>query len=201
MTAIDRESAADRAAVRRKIVRVGALAAVGAAIGAVAGYASDHWFDVSGVGWPDLLAGFIGLVCLASAAAAVVAILQRKPNVPSGCAWMQVATLALAGLMLFVPMLAPAGSETLAFAGLVVLFALQTAANLRLWRIGDELLRRVIIETGAVSFWSLQAALFLYAGAERLSLVPTVSAWGLTGILMTAYVLASSVVAFRRGFS
>jgi hypothetical protein len=45
----------------------------------------------------------------------------------------------------------------------------------------------------------LQTALFLYAGAERLGLVETVSGWGLIGILMAVYLLAAIVASARRG--
>jgi len=54
-------------------------------------------------------------------------------------------------------------------------------------------------ETSAMAFWALQTALFLYAAAERLGLVGTISGWGLTGILMAVYLIASIVASARRG--
>ena len=191
----------DRAASRRKAMTLAVLAGIGAVAGAVGGYVAENALDLSDAGWPDILAGAVGLALLVSAAASTGAVLLRKATVPSNCAWLQIATLLLAGVMLLLPMIAPSTwAPGVAFGLVIVLFGLQTWANLRLWRIGDELLRRVIVETGAASFWGLQGALFLYAAAERLHLVPTVTAWGLIGVLMTAYVIASSVVSVRRGF-
>ena len=61
------------------------------------------------------------------------------------------------------------------------------------------MLRRIMAETSVMAFWVLQTALFLYAAAERLGLVESITAWGLTGILMAVYLLASIVASARRG--
>jgi hypothetical protein len=61
------------------------------------------------------------------------------------------------------------------------------------------MLRRVMSETSAMAFWALQLCLFVYAAAERLGLVGTISGWGLTGILMGVYLIASIVASARRG--
>ncbi len=87
------------------------------------------------------------------------------------------------------------------FGGIVLLLAIQTVANVMLWRRADEMLRQVMAETSAIAFWALQTALFLYAAAERLGLVETISAWALTGILMAVYLLSSIVASARRGIS
>ncbi len=199
MTAIDTEAALERTERRRKIVRIAALAALGGLVGMGVGYLGADILPQETTPWQDQLAALVAVMLIASAAAGAVAVMLRKTTVSSGCAWLQVAAMVLAGAMLLIPML---GFDPAVSMGVVAaLFAVQTAANLALWRIGDELLRRVIVETGALSFWGLQGSLFLYAAAERLALVPTISAWGLIGILMVAYVIASTVVAVRRGFS
>lgn len=199
MTAIDTEAALERTERRRKIVRVGALAAAGGVLGLGLGYLGADIMPHETTPWPDQLAALVAVTLLAGAACGAVTVLLRKAPVSSGCAWLQIVAMSLAGVMLLLPML---GLDPAFSIGVVAaLFAVQTVANIALWRAGDELLRRVIVETGALSFWGLQGALFLYAAAERLALVPTVSAWGLIGILMVAYVIASTAVAVRRGFS
>jgi hypothetical protein len=180
----------------RKLAALAALAAAGGACGFLFALVTK---DLA-LGWADELAGIVALVCLATAVVAGVMILRRSSEVDSFCGWMQVATLVLAGVMLLLPMYAPeAWPQELVFGAVLVLLALQTAANVALWRASDELLRRVTVETGAACFWSLQFALFVYAVAERLGLASGVSAWGLTAVLMAVYVLVSSIVAVRRG--
>jgi hypothetical protein len=115
---------------------------------------------------------------------------------------LQIAVFLLAGAMFLAPMYAPALADPdLIFAGIVVLFAVQTVANILLWRRADEMLRQVMAESSAMAFWALQSALFLYAAAERLGLVDTVSGWGLTGILMAVYLCVSIVAQLRRGIT
>jgi len=196
---LDAETLAERAARRRKGGRFALLAAVGAVVGGGVGYAADNVFPFSSLSFPDLLSGIVALTMIGGGLAGAAATLSRRPSVRSRCARFQVASMLLAGAMLLLPMLGL--DPMLSFAGVVVLFVLQTAANVALWRAGDELLRRVVMETGAICFWSLQALLFLYAAAERLGLVASVTAWGLIGVLMVAYVIASSLVALRRGFT
>ena len=87
------------------------------------------------------------------------------------------------------------------FGGIGLLLAIQTVANVMLWRRGVEFLRLVMAETSAFAFWALQTALFLYAAAERLGLVDSISAWALTGILMAVYLLSSIVASARRGIT
>jgi hypothetical protein len=115
---------------------------------------------------------------------------------------------ALAGIMLALPVAAEslgvgdsAALGGIVLSGIAVLFFIQTLANLSIWRRGDEHLRTVIAETGAVSFWLMQGGLFLWAAAEKLGVAPAASAWDLTVALMGGYLVISSVVAFRRGLS
>lgn len=187
---------------RRVTPRKLAAALLLAALGGAVGFAFAWFTDERMTSWADELAAIVGLVCAAGAGGAAAAVLARKSGAKNGCAWLQVAAMALAGVMLLLPVLAPPDwPRSAVFAAVVVLFALQAAANLALWRVADELLRRVIVETGAACFWGLQAALFLYAAAERLGLTSGLSAWGLIAILMAVYLITSSVVAFRRGLN
>lgn len=182
----------------RKLLVAGGLAA----LGGICGYALADAAEGLALSWQDTLAAGIALALAVGALAGAVAVLLRKSPVRSACAWWQVAGMGLAALMLTLPLARPASwPPEFTLAVVALLFLAQAGVNLALWRAGDELLRRVILETGAVCFWSLQAGLFLYAAAERLGLVPSVTAWGLIGVLMGVYLVASCIVAGRRGFS
>ena len=78
-------------------------------------------------------------------------------------------------------------------------FAVQTAFNFVVWRRSDEFVRRMIMETASLCFWILQAALFLWACAERLGLLAALSSWDSIAILMSVYVVVSAVVSVRLG--
>lgn len=114
----------------------------------------------------------------------------------------------LAGLMLMTPVViaaimqpVPKAFGLIAIIGLLAVFLLQTALNLSVWRRADELMRRMIAEAGATCFWILQAALFLWAAAEKLGVAPPLSAWDMTTVLMGVYLTVSSILSIRRGFS
>ncbi|EGF93455.1 putative membrane protein [Asticcacaulis biprosthecium C19] len=113
-------------------------------------------------------------------------------------------TLILAGLAMgAVPLLSAAAIDrslaTLVYAGVVAVLAVQTGVNVLIWRRGDEFHRRAMLETGALSFWILQGALFLWAAAERLNLVPALTSWDLMAVTMAVYLVLSSFVAWRLG--
>lgn len=114
---------------------------------------------------------------------------------------LQSATLALAGVLYLIPLLAgPAGwSSPAAYVGVLVMLAVQSAMNWRLLRRSDELARRAMIEAGALCFWGLQGVLFVYAAAERLAMVEPLSAWTATVIVMPVYLAASAWAYARRG--
>lgn len=173
-----------------------ALGAAGAAIGAWIG----HSFESGGLPWDDALALLIGAMLIVLGGAMVVVMATRPSSVPKGCGVLQIVVSVLAGVMLLLPLFALEwlSADTVMIA-IVVLLAVQSAANWMLWRRADELLRRVMWETSALAFWALQLALFLYAAAERLGLISGVTAWGMIGILMTVYLLASVIVTARRG--
>jgi hypothetical protein len=116
--------------------------------------------------------------------------------------------LVLAGLMMATPvMLVVARPDLDAALGLIVMlgliaaFILQTALNITVWSRSDELIRRSISDAGAVSFWVLQGALFLWAAGEKLTLLPHLTSWDALTVLMGFYLVMSVVVSYRRGLS
>jgi len=109
-----------------------------------------------------------------------VVLFTRPSTIPKGCGVLQIAVFLLAGVMFLLPMYAPASvAPDMVFGGIVLLLAIQTVANVMLWRRADEMLRQVMADTSAIAFWALQTALFLYAAAERLGLVDSISAWAM----------------------
>ncbi len=181
------------------------LAVIGLSlVGGAAGYVAAGLTDLESAagGWADSLAVAMAYALFTIAILSAVTLAVRPAAIPKGCGILQVVVFALAGLMFLAPMYPPAFvTPGAVFAGVAVVFAVQTVANLMLWRRADEMLRRVMSETSAMAFWALQTALFLYAAAERLGLVETISAWGMTGILMAVYLMASIVAAARRGIA
>ena len=98
------------------------------------------------------------------------------------------------------------GSSTEALVGMamgliILLFALHTVLNIRMWRGVDELLRRTTLEAATATFFLGQGLLFLWAAAERLSLLPPLTAWDAYAVLMTLYLFVSAVVSARRGLA
>lgn len=175
-----------------------------AVLGAAFGYGVAQFVDLrpGDIGWEDGLALTLALVLLATAAAIGVTMVVKPTAVPAGTAVVQIVVFVLAGLMFLAPMIAPAYLDTgLVFAGIVVAFAIQTWANVIAWRRADEMIRRVMTETSTIAFWGLQSVFFLYAAAERMGLVGSVSTWGLMGILMAVYLVSSIVPSIRRGLT
>lgn len=112
----------------------------------------------------------------------------------------------LAGITLAVPPLtiafgAPEGARLPVFAALVAVVLAESWANFRLYLRGDELIRTVVMRSGATCFWLLQGIFFLWAAAERLALVGPVDSWTLLVILMAVYILVSSIVSIRSGLA
>jgi hypothetical protein len=116
--------------------------------------------------------------------------------------------LLLAGVMMAVPVLAPVLFAPLppmiasaAMAGLIALFLVQTAGNIAVWIRSDELMRRAMAEIAAISFAILQGLLFLWAAGEKLGLLPNLSLWDATSVMMTAYLVIGMTVTLRRGLA
>ncbi|GLK48896.1 hypothetical protein GCM10017620_18690 [Brevundimonas intermedia] len=171
-----------------------------ALVGAGVGYLIGGRLNLDALSWDDALALIIAALLLATGVVMAAIVALRPASVPSGCGVLQAVVMLLAGVLMLAPMWGPnlADPETV-FVGLVVLSVVQSVANLLLWRRADEMLRRVMVETSALAFWASQMALFLYAAAERLGLTGGVSAWGMLAVLMTIYLLASTVASMRRG--
>jgi hypothetical protein len=163
--------------------------------------------------WSDLAAISIAAILLFSAIIlAATAIARRRAASPPEAnetvyLALQAGVLALAGVMLAAPVafatatggnLEHAGAAML---GIVLLFAVQTALNLILWRRSDEVLRRAIAESGSASFWLLQGVFFLWACGEKLRLLPAITSWDAVTVLMGVYLVTSTVIAARRGLS
>lgn len=174
-----------------------------AAVGALTGYGLANALEGNrDAPWADSLALAMAVALLTIAGLSAITMAMRPSTIPRGCGVLQIIVFLLAGLMLLAPMYAPAlASPDTVFGGIVVLLIIQTVANVMLWRAADEMLRQVMAETSAMAFWALQGSLFLYAAAERLGLVDTISGWGLTGILMAVYLVASIAAAARRGIA
>lgn len=170
-------------------------------IGALTGFGLASIMEVEqGASWADSLALAMAVALLAIAILSAVTLLLRPSTVPRGCGLLQITVFLLAGVMFLAPIYGPTWvGPNVVFGGIVALLIVQSVANLMLWRAADEMLRQVMAETSAMAFWALQTALFLYAAAERLGLVDTISGWGLTGILMAVYLVASIVASARRG--
>lgn len=182
----------------KKVAVAAVLALLGAATGAgVATFAGDFLTR-----WEDEANFLLGVTLIAMAIVTGVVMATRPSTMPRDCGFLQIGVLLLAGLMLMLPIIRPESvPPTWAFGAVVGLLVVQSALNLSLWRRSDELMRRVTAETSALSFWILQAALLVYASAERLGLVETISGWGLLAVLMAVYLLASGVAAWRRGLT
>ncbi|WP_269515412.1 hypothetical protein [Brevundimonas subvibrioides] len=182
------------------VVRILGILALGA-IGALTGFGFASIVEVEqGASWADSLALAMAVALLAIAVLSSLTLILRPSTVPKGCGILQIIVFLLAGVMFLAPIYGPTWMKAdVVFGGIVVLLVVQSVANLMLWRAADEMLRQIMAETSAMAFWALQTALFLYAAAERLGLVDTISGWGLTGILMAVYLVASIVAAARRG--
>jgi peptidoglycan/LPS O-acetylase OafA/YrhL len=197
---------------RRRLARTGLIALAGAAAGAGLAYAGAE--VVPDLPLPDLLACVVGAALLLAGGVSILISSNRKAlsaayelegEASDGelrAARRQGAVMILAGLLLAWPVMAARADwidAPVAYAAVLLVFGLQTALNWSVWRNGDELIRRTVAEAGAVSFWLMQGALFLYAAAERLALAPAATAWQITVAMMAGYLVLSSAVATRRG--
>jgi hypothetical protein len=196
-----------------------------AVLGGSFGYAVGHLIKSRSIGlrdlaWSDLVAMALGASLIGIGAVVAVATVVRalrarmiepvvgRPMTPPITRFyrLQALVLLLAGVMLVLPV---AGDHQYSgaslreglFALVVLLFGLQTYVNLLIWQRSDEFLRKIIADTGAVCFWLLQGALFLWAAGEHLSILPQLSSWDAVAILMLVYSVASVWISVRRGAS
>ena len=189
---------APRPSLPRKVALLVLLAALGGAFGF--GFATLT--DGVVTRWEDDLAVFMAAAMIGIGVVTAFVVATRPSEVPKGCGILQVIVMLLAGVMFLLPIFGTTwATPDVVFGAIAVLLAAQSIANLMLWRAADEMLRRVMLETSALAFWALQLGLFVYAAAERLELIGTISGWGLTGMLMGVYFIASIVASARRGIT
>ena len=192
-----------------RLMRSLGMALLGAVVGA--GAATVLVDRGSALRWADVLAIGCALVCLLGGLVLTLTsldprALSRAMNVEGEATRREVrsarangALLQLTGALLLAPIAASALGlrPDLAWFGLLAAFALQSGWNWRLWRTGDELTRRLIVECGAAAFWVFQVGLFLFAAAARLGLAPGADAWDIFSVLMATYLVAASVISLR----
>lgn len=202
-------------------------AAAGLVVGGGAGFLIGRLLkqvdiDPGALTWSDQVAGLLAAMLLSTGLVLIVGSFNAKMAArmidPSGeraarpaqivFFRQQAYVLALAGVMLAIPVVAgvfwrPLSPELGAalMAGLVAMFLLQTYFNITVWTRADEMLRNMVGESGAVCFWVLQGALFLWAAAEKLGLAPALTAWDMMTVLMAFYLVVSSILSVRRGFA
>ena len=189
-------------APRPSLLRKAALFVLLAALGGAFGFGFATLTDGFVTRWEDDLAVFMAAAMIGIGVVSAFVVATRPSDVPKGCGILQVIVMLLAGVMFLLPIFGTAwATPDVVFGAIAVLLAAQSVANLMLWRAADEMLRRVMLETSALAFWAVQLGLFVYAAAERLGLIGTITGWGLTGMLMGVYFIASIVASARRGIT
>jgi hypothetical protein len=189
-------------APRPSLLRKAALFVVLAVLGGAFGYGFATLTDGVLTRWEDELAVIMAAVTIGFGVITAFVVATRPSQVPRGCGVLQVVVMLLAGILFLLPVFGSAWTTPeVVFGAVLLLLAVQSGANLMLWRNADEMLRRVMLETSALAFWAVQLSLFIYAAAERLGLIGTISGWGLMGVLMGVYFIASIVAGARRGLS
>ena len=189
-------------APRSSLLRKAALFVLLAALGGAFGFGFATLTDGFVTRWEDDLAVFMAAAMIGIGVVSAFVVATRPSDVPKGCGILQVIVMLLAGVMFLLPIFGTAwATPDVVFGAIAVLLAAQSVANLMLWRAADEMLRRVMLETSALAFWAVQLGLFVYAAAERLGLIGTITGWGLTGMLMGVYFIASIVASARRGIT
>jgi hypothetical protein len=189
-------------APRPSLLRKAALFVVLAVLGGAFGYGFATLTDGVLTRWEDELAVIMAAATIGIGVVTAVVVATRPSQIPRGCGVLQVVVMLLAGTLFLLPVFGSAwATPEVVFGAVLLLLAVQSGANLMLWRNADEMLRRVMLETSALAFWAVQLGLFIYAAAERLGLIGTITGWGLMGMLMGVYFIASIVAGARRGLS
>jgi hypothetical protein len=189
-------------APRPSLLRKAALFLVLAVLGGAFGYGFATLTDGVLTRWEDELAVIMAAATIGIGVITAFVVATRPSQIPRGCGVLQVVVMLLAGTLFLLPVFGSAwATPEVVFGAVLLLLAVQSGANLMLWRNADEMLRRVMLETSALAFWAVQLGLFIYAAAERLGLIGTITGWGLMGMLMGVYFIASIVAGARRGLS
>jgi hypothetical protein len=187
---------------RPSLLRKAALFVLLAALGGAFGFGFATLTDGVLTRWEDELAVVMAAATIGIGVITAFVVATRPSQTPRGCGVLQVVVMLLAGTLFLLPVFGSAWTTPeVVFGAVLLLLAVQSGANLMLWRNADEMLRRVMLETSALAFWAVQLSLFIYAAAERLGLIGTISGWGLMGVLMGVYFIASIVAGARRGLS
>ena len=204
---------------RSRLLKVAGLAAAGGVAGYLIATVLMRYVELPSpdvLRWSDAVALIVALMMFGGGVSVLVAARNGRAlaavTSPEGSAGpeelrdmrLQSVILVLSGLLLAAPVAATLAGNVAPVLTLIAIagvFVLHTALNLSLWRRGDEMIRRVIIESGALAFWIGQAALFGWAVAERLGLAPDLTAWDVLVVLMGLYLVCSATVGLRRGLS
>jgi hypothetical protein len=206
-------------------------AVIGAVVAAPLGYLFGEYLvslqEAGGeasadLGWSDLLALFLSAMMAVTGLITLLTSLNRRalgrqinpeevrPATPAQVVFyaQNGVVLFLAGLMMATPVLAPIVFTPLspmlasaAMAGLIALFLVQTAGNITIWVRSDEFMRRAMGESAAISFAILQGLLFLWAAGEKLGLLPHLTLWDATCVMMAAYLVIGLAITWRRGLA
>lgn len=214
MTAI--EKSPDMAMKLLKLAGLAAAGGVAGYLGATLFAEYVHLPSPAGLRWSDaaalvvalmLVAGGLSVLAASRNGRALAAVTSSEaPAEPGEVRDMRLqgGVLALSGVLIAAPVVAVAagnGAPVLTLGAIAMVFVLHTAMNLSLWRRGDEMIRRVIVEAGALTFWIGQAGLFGWAVAERLGVAPSLTAWDILVVVMGLYLVCSATVGLRRGLS
>lgn len=212
---------------KNRAVRALAFAVIGAPVGYLVGKYLARLEDAGvwsapDLGWSDALAVVLALLLLGVGVITMIVSASRKalgrqidPEGGRPATSAQASfyahnggVLALAGLMMATPVVVRAVFDPVppliasaAMVGLVALFLIQTASSISVWIGSDELMRRATAEISALTFVTLQGALFLWAAGEKLGLLPVLTLWDAATVMMTAYLIIAGVVIWRRGLA
>lgn len=165
--------------------------------------------------WSDAVAAVAAVFLVICAAAVLAVSLDRarlgrmyKLEGPASAeetaqARLQSVVMGLSGVILLLPVIFELAGLTPVAALMIVvlLLALHTVLNVKVYRQIDELWRRAVMEAGTITFFLGQLALFLWAAAERLGVAPPITAWDVYAVLMALYLCISVIVTTRRGLA
>jgi hypothetical protein len=202
----------------KTLARMGIGAIAGAAVGYLGISLLMHLhISPKQIGWSDAIALWISIVFIAMGLVAglvstnrirLAKELEPEATVPASAdevriTRLQAAVLAIAGLLMGTPVFAQPyiaqhpGGNYVVFAFILVVFALQTWLNIRIWLASDEFLRKTILQVTALTFSVGQGLFFLAAASEHLRLIPPVSSWSIYSLLMLLYLLVSFYIGLR----
>ncbi len=212
----------DSEPIPRPLRRLGVRMVIGAACGAPIGYLLGWTHALDGFKhWsPENLAGML-LAALMLATALIVgwagtspARMRRLAGPRDAAepldanallqARKQALVLLATGVALAIPPLAQelGWSDTIRQAGLAGIVALTLFSGWQtfaLWRASDELARAVIVSAGAATYFLAGTALFLWASAAKMALLPDLGSWAVMLAFTVCSLVCSVTLQIRRG--